>query len=80
MIGIEQHMLCDGVHFRSVRDTKFKTFRISVNFLLPLRRETAAANALLPYLLFFFAAGFGGWLWEVLVYWVQQSRARCAIS
>ena len=51
MIGIEQHMLCDGVHFRSVRDTKFKTFRISVNFLLPLRRETAAANALLPYLL-----------------------------
>lgn len=51
MIGIEQHMLCDGVHFRSVRDTKFKTFRISVNFLLPLRRESAAANALLPYLL-----------------------------
>lgn len=51
MIGIEQHVLGDGVHFRSVRDTKFKTFRISINFLLPLRRETAAANALLPYLL-----------------------------
>ena len=39
------------------------------------RSETGriSRNALLPYLLFFFAAGFGGWLWEVLVYWVQHS-------
>ena len=46
------------------------------------RSETGriSRNALLPYLLFFFAAGFGGWLWEVLVYWGKQSRARCAIS
>lgn len=48
---VEQCTLHDGVHFRSVRNTKFKTFRISVNFLLPLQKETAAANALLPYLL-----------------------------
>ena len=39
------------------------------------RSETdrISRNALLPYLLFFFAVGFGGWLWEVLVYWVQHS-------
>lgn len=51
MNKVEQNTLHDGVHFRSVRNTKFKTFRISVNFLLPLQRETAAANALLPFLL-----------------------------
>jgi predicted Zn-dependent peptidase len=51
MNKIKQRTLQDGVHFRSVQDTKFKTFRISVNFLLPLKQETAAANALIPFLL-----------------------------
>ncbi|MDD4808126.1 MULTISPECIES: EF-P 5-aminopentanol modification-associated protein YfmF [Caproicibacterium] len=51
MNKIEQSMLHEGVHFRSVCNTKFKTFRISVNFLLPLQKDTAAPNALLPFLL-----------------------------
>ncbi|WOC31447.1 MULTISPECIES: EF-P 5-aminopentanol modification-associated protein YfmF [Caproicibacterium] len=51
MNQVEQSTLHEGIRFRSVRDTKFKTFRISVNFLLPLQKDTAAANALLPFLL-----------------------------
>ncbi len=51
MIGIEQRSVCDGVNFRSIRDTKFKTVRMSVNFLLPIQKQTAASNAILPFLL-----------------------------
>lgn len=51
MIGIEQRSVCDGVNFRSIKDTKFKTIRMSVNFMLPIEKSTAAANALLPFLL-----------------------------
>lgn len=51
MIGIEQRLLCGGVNFRSIRDTKFKTVRISVHFMLPLEKQTVAANALLPFLM-----------------------------
>lgn len=41
----------EGVFFTSIADTKFKNNHLSVNFLLPLRRETAAVNALLPMVL-----------------------------
>jgi predicted Zn-dependent peptidase len=51
MIGIEQRFVCDGVNFRSIKDTKFKTIRMSVNFMLPIQKNTAAANAILPFLL-----------------------------
>ncbi len=51
MIGIEQRSVCDGVNFRSIKDTKFKTVRMSVNFMLPIQKSTAASNALLPFLL-----------------------------
>ena len=51
MIGIEQRAICDGVNFRSIRDTKFKTMRISAHLIVPLSRQTAAENALLPFLL-----------------------------
>lgn len=51
MIGIEQRSVCDGVNFRSIKDTKFKTVRMSVNFMLPMKKSTAASNALLPFLL-----------------------------
>ena len=43
--------LGEGVHFRSIRDERFKTQRISVNMMVPLDRQTAAANALLPAML-----------------------------
>jgi predicted Zn-dependent peptidase len=51
MIGIEQRSVCDGVNFRSIKDTKFKTIRMSVNFMLPIQKSSAAPNALLPFLL-----------------------------
>lgn len=51
MTGIEQRPVCDGVNFRSIRDSRFKTVRMSIHFLLPLDKETAAANAILPFLL-----------------------------
>ncbi len=51
MIGIEQRSVCNGVNFRSVKDTKFKTVRMSVSFLMPIKKETAAVNALLTFML-----------------------------
>ena len=51
MAGIEHRMICDGVEFLGFRDPKFKTARMSVHFLLPMCKEEASANALLPFLL-----------------------------
>ena len=51
MIGMECRSICEGVEFLGVRDPKFKTARMSVHFLLPMEREEASANALLPFLL-----------------------------
>lgn len=51
MIETEQRAVCAGVSFRSIRDVKFKTARMSVNFMLPLQKDTAASNAILPFLL-----------------------------
>ena len=51
MVKIEQRPVTDGVNFRSIQDTRFKTMRIAVSFLLPIQKDTAAANALLPFLL-----------------------------
>lgn len=51
MIKIEQYPISEGIQFRSIRDTRFKTLRIAVNFMLPLEKEMVAANALLPFLL-----------------------------
>ena len=51
MTGIECRSICEGVEFLGVQDPKFKTARMSVHFLLPMREEEASANALLPFLL-----------------------------
>lgn len=51
MMKMEQYPMMDGINFRSIRDTRFKTLRIAVNFMLPIDKNTAAANALLPFLL-----------------------------
>ena len=40
-----------GVSISRITDHRFKTNRVSINFILPLSQETAAANALVPYLL-----------------------------
>lgn len=39
------------VYFSSVADPKFKHNRISVNFVMPLARETASDNAVVPFIL-----------------------------
>lgn len=39
------------IYFNSVTDPKFKHNRISVNFILPLNRETASDNAIIPFIL-----------------------------
>ena len=48
---IERKPLCPGGRFTAISDARFKTGRISACFLLPLQEETAAANAIVPYLL-----------------------------
>ena len=45
---VEVQKICEGVTFRSIRDDRFKNMRLAVSFLTPMRKETAAANALLP--------------------------------
>ncbi len=39
--------LADGIYFSAVEETKFKSNLISLRFILPLEKETAAKNALL---------------------------------
>lgn len=43
--------LCEGVNFSSVRDKKFRHNSLSINLITPLAGDTAAATALLSYLL-----------------------------
>ena len=40
-----------GVYFRAIHTTKFKSAYLSVTILSPLKKETAALNALVPYVL-----------------------------
>lgn len=51
MTGIEQRAVCGGVNFRSIRDDRFKTVRLSVHFLWPLTEQTVSPNAVIPFLL-----------------------------
>lgn len=46
-----REVICDGVGFNSVVDSRFKTNRISINFVMPLNKETVSANAILPSIL-----------------------------
>lgn len=43
--------ICEGVEFWNIRDDRFKAGRLSVNLITPLSRSTAAANALLSWVL-----------------------------
>lgn len=49
MISVEQ--LAPGVRFLALPDARFKTAKLTVALYLPLREETASAQALLPYVL-----------------------------
>lgn len=43
--------ICDGVNFSNIKDTRFKTGRISITVFLPLEKEDASKNAIVPFLL-----------------------------
>ena len=47
MSNIQRIRLGDGVWFSDVRDSRFKTMKISANLIVPLSAEHAAANALI---------------------------------
>lgn len=51
MMQIQKASLGDQVQLQTIQDSRFKTMRISVHFLVPLSKQTAASNALLPFLL-----------------------------
>lgn len=51
MAKVERIPVCDGVTLQTIHDDRFKTGRISAVLLLPLQKETAAANMILPFLL-----------------------------
>ena len=43
--------IADGVVFNTIHDNRFKTMKLIANIYLPMKKETAASNALLCYLL-----------------------------
>lgn len=43
--------IADGVQFNSIIDKRFKTNKISINFITELKKETATSNAIIPFLL-----------------------------
>ena len=47
MSSIKRNTISDGVFFNSVKDSRFKTMKISVNIIVPLSEKTASSNALL---------------------------------
>lgn len=48
---LHRQELCRGVALSTVTDAKFKSNRISCNILIPLSWETAAVNAIVPFIL-----------------------------
>ncbi len=47
MSNINRQRLADNVYFNSVRDSRFKTMKLSANLIVALSEKTASANALL---------------------------------
>ena len=45
----QRERLCDGVHFSSVTDSKFKHNRITANLFLKLDRAAVTDNAIVPF-------------------------------
>ena len=51
MSDLNRELICEGVAFNHIADTRFKLGRISATLVVPLNRRTAAANALLSFVL-----------------------------
>ena len=47
MSSLNRLNIAEGVYFNSVRDSRFKTMKLSANLFVPLSAETASENALL---------------------------------
>lgn len=43
---INRNEIANGVYFTNIKDSRFKTMKISVNIVVPLSVETASENAL----------------------------------
>lgn len=48
---VTREMLAPGVSLSVIQTRKFKSASVSIHFLTPLKQETAAVNALVPYVL-----------------------------
>ena len=42
---INRNEIANGVYFTNIKDSRFKTMKISVNIVVPLSVETASENA-----------------------------------
>lgn len=51
MSDIVRKKIAEGVYFNSIKDNRFKTVKISATMFVPLKKETASENALIPMLL-----------------------------
>ena len=51
MSAVTRNQLLPGVFLTTVHTKKFKSSVLSMTLLTPLKKETAAVNALIPYLL-----------------------------
>ena len=49
---INRNEIANGVYFTNIKDSRFKTMKISVNIVVPLSVETASENALVADCLF----------------------------
>lgn len=48
MVQLKRETLKEGICFNSISDQRFKTNRISLHFITPLKQQTASLNALIP--------------------------------
>lgn len=51
MENLKRVQIADGVYFNTIFDERFKTSRIAVTMLVELKRDTVAANAVVPNIL-----------------------------
>ena len=56
MNNITRKPVATGVYFNSIKETRFKSAKISVTMIVPLNKDTAAAYALLPSVLVYSCA------------------------
>lgn len=47
MESIKRNKITDGVFFNSIKDSRFKTMKISANIIVPLSEKTASSNAMI---------------------------------